>query len=206
MSGANCKETEVKFHVCDLQKIETRLLELKARLIQPRVHESNLRFDTDGNALRNSRKVLRLRQDEKARLTFKGPSVEGERGVASRTEIEFEVGDYESAKRFLEALGFRAFYFYEKFRATYALNGVCVMLDELPYGTFVEIEGEDIEELHKVASLLGLKWEAMIKAGYHALYDRISEKYGLRNSQLTFDEFKHTKVDVADMAIVPADA
>ena len=205
MANANGRETEAKFQVSDLRKIETRLLELEARLIQPRVHESNLRFDMGNNELHGASKVLRLRQDDKVRLTYKGPSSEGERGVVSRVEIEFEVGDYESAKQFLEALGFHIYYFYEKFRSTYELNGVHVMLDELPYGTFIEIEGEDIDEIHNVANLLGLKWEAMIKAGYHSLYDRISEKYGLRNAQLSFEEFKNTKVDIADMDVVAAD-
>ena len=91
MAPMNGHETEVKFHVNDLKKIEARLLELGARLIQPRTHETNLRFDTANDDLRQDKKVLRLRQDEQARLTFKGPSVEREGGVASRVEIEFAV-------------------------------------------------------------------------------------------------------------------
>jgi adenylate cyclase class 2 len=201
----NGHETEVKFHARDLKKIETRLLELKARLIQPRTHETNLRFDTAASDLRKNKNVLRLRQDDKARFTFKGPSVEGEQGVASRVEIEFVVEDYDSAKQFLEALGFQVVVFYEKFRATYELNDTCIMLDELPYGTFVEIEGEDIETIRKIADLLGLNWDAMVKAGYHALYDRISGKYGLDNSTLSFEELKNTKIDIADLGIVAAD-
>ncbi len=201
----NGHETEVKFHVHDLKKIETRLLELEARLIQPRTHETNLRFDTVSNDLRSSQRVLRLRQDDKARFTFKGPSVENEGGVVSRREIEFVVEDHESAKQFLEALGYQAVVFYEKFRATYELNNTHIMLDELPYGTFVEIEGENTGEIHNIANLLGLNWGAMIKAGYHALYDRFSEKYGLDNSKLSFEELKNTKIDIADLEITAAD-
>jgi adenylate cyclase class 2 len=198
-------ETEAKFHVRDLRKIEARLLELKARLIQPRTHETNLRFDTENSDLRNSQRVLRLRQDDKARFTFKGPSVEKELGVPSRREIEFIVEDHESAKQFLEALGFQAVVFYEKFRTTYELGDTHIMLDELPYGTFVEIEGEDVEAIRNIASQLGLNWDAMIKAGYHALYDRVSGKYGLDNSKLSFEELKNTKIDIADLEISAAD-
>ena len=201
----NGHETEVKFHVRDLKKIETRLLELKARLIQPRTHETNLRFDTPNSGLRNSGHVLRLRQDDRARFTFKGPSVEKEDGVASRVEIEFVVEDHESAKQFLEALGFQAVVFYEKFRATYELNGTHIMLDELPYGTFIEIEGEDIESIHSTANLLGLNWDAMARAGYHALYDRFSRKYGLDNAKLSFEELKDVKIDIADLGVTAAD-
>ncbi len=201
----NGHETEVKFHVRNLNRIETRLLELKARLIQPRVHETNLRFDLADGSLRKNKNVLRLRQDNQSRLTFKGPSVEREQGVSSRVEIEFAVDNYESAKQLLEALGYQAIVFYEKFRATYEFNDTHIMLDELPYGTFVEIEGEDVEVIHNTATLLGLNWDAMIKAGYHALYDRVSGKYGLDNSRLSFEELRKARVNIEDFEIVAAD-
>ena len=58
----NGQEIEAKFHVQNLRKIELRLLELKAQLIQPRVHEINVRFDRPDSGLRNSFRVLVLRQ------------------------------------------------------------------------------------------------------------------------------------------------
>jgi adenylate cyclase class 2 len=198
-------ETEAKFHIRNLEKIESRLLELKARLIQPRIHEINLRFDSAGDALRSSLRVLRLRQDEKARLTFKGPSVEQAGGILSRREIEFVVEDFDKAREFLEALGYRVVVFYEKFRATYELGTSHIMLDELPYGHFLEIEGENAEEIRKVADLLGLDWGAMVRAGYHALFDRVSGKFGLEPSQLSFSAVENVKITADDLEIRPAD-
>ena len=72
----NGQEAEVKFFVRDLKRIEMRLQELEAHLIQPRVHEVNLRFDNEQGDLRKNFKVLRLRQDTEAKFTFKGPSEE----------------------------------------------------------------------------------------------------------------------------------
>ncbi len=201
----NGQEIEAKFHIRDLKRIELRLLELKAQLIQPRVHEVNLRFDRPGRELRNSFRVLRLRQDDKARFTFKGPSVEKEGGILSRQEIEFEVGNFESARQFLEAIGFEAVVFYEKFRTTYELNNTHIMLDELPYGDFMEIEGENVETIHNMADLLGLNWNAMIKAGYHALFERAAGKYGLELSQLSFTALEKIKITPDDLDIQPAD-
>lgn len=201
----NGHETEVKFYIRDLNKIELRLLDLKAQLIQPRTHETNLRFDNANNDLRNNSRVLRLRQDGKAKFTFKGPSVEMEGGVLSRQEIEFVVEDYENAKLFLEALGFHAVVFYEKFRTTYELNDIHIMLDELPYGKFVEIEGEDVETIHNISNLLGLNWDNMVKAGYHALFERAAGKYGLEVSQLSFAALEGVRIDPHDLAITPAD-
>lgn len=201
----NGHETEVKFFVKDLKRVELRLQELKAQLIQPRIHEINLRFDNSNGDLRRDLKVLRLRKDSEAKFTFKGPSEAREDGVLRRREIEFTVSDFDAANQFLEALGFVPVVFYEKFRATYELDGVHIMLDELPYGTFVEIEGEDIRTLRKIAEELSLNWGAMVKAGYHALFERIAGKFGLEVSQLSFKALQTTRITPDDLSIIPAD-
>jgi len=201
----NGQETEVKFFVRDLNRIEMRLRELKAHLIQPRIHEINLRFDNSHSDLRRELKVLRLRQDAEAKFTFKGPSEERAGGVLSRKEIEFTVGSFDAAKEFLESLGFTPIVFYEKYRATYELENVHIMLDELPYGNFVEIEGESIDTLQKVAGLLNLNWKAIVKAGYHVLFERITGKYKLDPGQLSFEALKSTLVDANDLEIIYSD-
>lgn len=201
----NGQETEVKFFVRDLKRIEMRLRELKAHLIQDRVHETNLRFDNPNGGLRRELKVLRLRQDVEAKFTFKGPSEERAGGVLSRREIEFTVGDFKTAKEFLEALGYIPVVFYEKFRTTYEIKGIHIMLDELPYGNFVEIEGDDTDALQEIADLLGLNWEAAVKAGYHALFERIAGKYNLEESQLSFEAVTGVHIVPEDLNIIYSD-
>lgn len=200
----NGQETEVKFYVRDLPRVETRLRKLQARLIQPRVFETNLRFDLPDGSLRAAGRVLRLRQDAEARLTYKGPG-KAEGDVLSRVEIEFTVESFESARQFLEALGYQAVIAYEKHRATYELAGTHIMLDELPYGEFVEIEGEDAPSIRAAADALGLKWNAMVKAGYHALFERLCKKYRLDASQLTFTALQNVHPTAEELMIVPAD-
>jgi adenylate cyclase class 2 len=201
----NGHETEVKFFVRDLKRVELRLRELKAQLIQPRVHEINLRYDNPNGDLRKDLKVLRLRKDTEAKFTFKGPSQQREGGVLSRREVEFTVSDFEGAKQFLELLGYIPVVFYEKFRATYEFKHVHIMLDELPYGTFVEIEGEDVNTLRQVADLLGLNWNVIVKAGYHALFERVVGKYKLKSGDLSFKALENVHIAPEDLSIVPAD-
>ena len=106
------QEIEVKFYLADPAGFRQRVIEAGARLVQPRVLEQNLRFDTPEMRLRAKAQVLRLRQDQAAHLTFKAPGdVRG--GVLERQEIEFTVGDFAAARRFLEALGFLVFTSYE---------------------------------------------------------------------------------------------
>lgn len=199
------QETEVKFFVRNLNQIELRLLELKAQLIQVRVHEINYRFDFPNNELRNNQKVLRLRKDEQAKLTFKGASVEGQSGVMSREEIEFVVEDFDKAKQLLESLGFTPVVFYEKYRTTYDLYETHIMLDELPYGQFVEIESENIDAIQKVSELLNLNWDAMVKAGYHALFDRTASKYNLEKWNLSFEAVREIIFTPEDLQITFSD-
>ncbi|MCB0118803.1 MAG: class IV adenylate cyclase [Anaerolineales bacterium] len=201
----NGQETEVKFFVRDLKRIEMRLRDLKAHLIQPRVHEANLRFDNSNDDLRRELKVLRLRKDTEAKFTFKGPNQENRDGILRRQELEFAVSDFDTAKEFLHALGFRTVAFYEKFRTTYDLNGAHVMLDELPFGNFVEIEGDDVNVLRKNTELLGLDWDTSVKAGYLALFEGVTEKYRLEPGQLSFDALRSVQVSGEDMSVTFAD-
>ena len=135
-------EKEVKFYLSDLSSYENRLRSLGAVLLQPRTRELNYRFDTADLSLTHSQRVLRLRQDQKNILTYKGPSDTSE-GVRVRPEIELEVDDFEKAVEFLKALGYSLVVQYEKWRTTYTLHGLEITLDEMPYGNFSEIEGED---------------------------------------------------------------
>lgn len=200
----NGQEVEVKFFVQDLQRIETRLREWKARLIQERAHEVNLRFDLPNGELSAEGKVLRLRQDAESRLTFKGPSLTNE-GVMSRREIEFTVSSFDSAREFLEALGYHKIALYEKYRTTYELPETKIMLDETPLGDFVEIEGTGLQSIRETANQLDLKWEAAVPASYLSLFARVRKNLNLEFSELSFDNFKAVKVTSRELEVEPAD-
>ncbi|MCC6146045.1 MAG: class IV adenylate cyclase [Anaerolineaceae bacterium] len=200
----NHLEIEVKFYVGQLSKLEERLQAMGARLVQPRTHELNLRFDTLKGKLRAKHQVLRLRRDQKTWLTFKGPSAPGA-AIALRQEIEFEVSSFEDAKLFLESLGYKTYIIYEKYRQVFDTGEVLVMLDELPYGHFVEIEGADAGVLERAASRLGLNWEARSTASYLELFHRVKTKYDLKAENLCFDEFKGAVFTVNDLKIAQAD-
>ncbi len=183
------QEREAKFYLSDLNALEARLINQGAALVQPRTHEYNLRFDTPDRQLTRASKVLRLRRDHAVHLTYKGPGKK-EAGVISRREIEFTAGEFESAQSFLEALGFQVTIIYEKYRATYALVDVQVMLDEMPFGHFAEIEGPNVEAIQSAAARLGLDWEAHLPNGYLAIFEKVCQKLNLQFRDLTFDNFR----------------
>jgi adenylate cyclase, class 2 len=218
------QETEAKFYVRDLNKIKTCLEGLDAHLIQERLLETNIRYDLPNASLRAEGRVLRLRRDTDSRLTYKSAST-NQQGVLSREEIEFVVEDFEKAKRFLEALGYQKLVYYEKYRTTYILQPsegfakqntlegaepsegfIHVMLDELPYGNFVEIEGETIESIRAVADQMNLNWETAIGTSYHALFERAHRALNLSFQDISFTNFADMNVDADDLDVRAADA
>ncbi len=203
--SASGQETEAKFYVRDLSRVKSRLDELAARLIQERVLEMNIRFDLPGAPLRAQGRVLRLRRDTSVKFTYKSAST-NEQGVLSREEIEFGVEDFDKAKRFLEALGYEKLVYYEKYRTTYELNDTLIMLDELPYGSFVEIEGGSVDSIRTTADQLNLNWDAAIATSYNALFDRVRKALNLIVQDLSFAEFVEIRVEAAHLGVITADA
>jgi adenylate cyclase, class 2 len=198
------QEIEAKFYVNDLKRIEARLRNLEARLIQPRILETNLRFDLPDGGLRSKGQVLRLRQDSEPRLTYKDSGTR-EQGVVNRREIEFSVEDFEKAKLFLEALGYQKLLEYEKYRTTYELSNCHIMLDELPYGNFVEIEGENIESIHNITENLNLHQKAAIEESYSFLFEKVRRNLQLSFTDLTFANFKGLQISAEHLQVQAAD-
>jgi adenylate cyclase class 2 len=192
-------EVEVKFLVSDLTIIRQRLAALGARLVAPRVFERNVRFDTPDEALLHRQQLLRLRQDSRARLTFKGPSAADASSEAKvREEIELEVGDFDRMGLIFSRLGFRPFQTYEKYRETFAWGEVEVVLDEMPFGLFVELEGSEAE-IKQAAGALGLEWSKRVLTNYLAMMGLVRERFNLPFSDLTFANFAQRSVDLGEL-------
>jgi adenylate cyclase class 2 len=202
--STNGLEIESKFYVRNLKAVEVKLLAMGAICTVPRAFEYNLRFDNSGNTLQRQHKVLRLRKFNDVRLTFKGP---GERvgGTLARAEIEMVVSDFDTAQQFLESLGYRVAAVYEKYRAMYELGATLITLDELPYGHFVEIEGENPAQIGKLARELGLKPETAIPASYQGLFEQLKATQHLRARNLAFWEFTGLHISAEDLGVTPAD-
>jgi adenylate cyclase, class 2 len=198
------KELEVKFLVKNLNKIESRLQDLEAQLVQSRIFEKNLRFDLPDESLQKSFRVLRLRQDENAVLTFKsrGKMVDG---LREREEWEVTVSDFALMQKILASLGYDIYFIYEKYRTTYELNSAHVMLDETPLGFFVEIEGENKDSIVSLANLLHLEFSEAITESYLFLFEQAQKSLEFKFRDLTFDNFNEVKVEPSSLGVTIAD-
>jgi len=189
-------EIEVKFYLSDMDSIRDRILELGA-VSMGRVFETNLRFDDADNSLIEKKSLLRLRRDTKTILTFKSEPPFKNDQFKILKELEVEVSDFATMKHILESLGFREEQVYEKWRETFILNNVNLCLDTLPYGDFLEIEGQK-EDIKELAYRIGLNWQKRILLNYLAIFDVIKRKSNLAFYDVTFSNFINIRFDIAE--------
>ena len=192
------QELEIKFFLIHPEQFTQKLKELQAELVSRRTNEWNLRFDTSTNSLAAEGKALRLRKDHRTRLTFKGPSQQ-RTDITARQELEVSVSDFQTTRQILEALGFQVAVIYEKFRTTWHLDGTEVVFDELPIGTFCEIEGQNADQIRAVAESLGLDWERRLATSYLSIFAQLKDTLGWPPINLTYKEMAGIPVNQHDL-------
>ncbi|MFO7680163.1 MAG: class IV adenylate cyclase [Chloroflexota bacterium] len=193
-------EVEVKFLTADLAGFRQRLLAAGAVLKGARVFERNVVFDTPDKHLLHSGKLLRLRQDKAVRVTFKGEVAKASQSEAKvREELEINVSDFGTTAVIFQRLGFNPVLAYEKYRETFFLDNVEVVLDEMPYGDFVEIEGEEAG-IKTAVSRLNLPWDKRLITNYLKLMVDLKAYHQLDFDDLTFANFEGLDISVADIA------
>jgi len=188
------REVEVKFFMDDIDRMQRRIAGLGAEP-QGRVFENNIRYDDDGHNLSRKQSLLRLRQDNKAILTFKSKPAATSRDFKIFNELEVEVSDFKTMQTILACLGLQAVQRYEKWRETMTLGSTAFLLDTMPYGTFLEIEGQE-NDIRHYAARLNLKWHQRITLNYLEIFDILIKKQHLTFQDLTFENFQNNDLNV----------
>ena len=188
-------ETEIKFYLIDLPPLRQRIINLGAQS-RGRFFESNVRFEDSARTLRKKKSLLRLRRDRKVRLTYKSTPPEASSQFKIMTELEVAVSDFDTMHLILEALGFHREQIYEKWRETLVLDHTQFCLDSMPYGDFLEIEGQKQDILY-FAAQLGLHWDQRILLNYLHIFEILRNNLNLNFSDVTFDNFKNIEVDLS---------
>jgi adenylate cyclase class 2 len=193
MNDTDFIEVELKLLVDDLEAVAARLAAAGAELVVRRIYESNVRYNDSEGTLSARGIVLRLRQDQITRLTYKEPVAQLEEDMSRRFEAEVEIKNFHTMDVILRKLGFNPYVAYEKYRTTYTLDRTEIVLDELPFGNFVEVEGAP-EAIRAVIKRLGLEDMARYRETYLQLFDRVKDHLGLDFQDLTFENFREISV------------
>ncbi len=185
-------ETEVKFYVTNHKAIQSRLTALEATLLHPRVYERNVRYENAAETLTAQGIVVRLREDSRVRLTYKSPGTVRD-GIISRFEAEVDVSDFATMEVILGKLGYHPYMIYEKYRTTYILADTEIVLDEMPFGHFVEIEGRPAA-IEATIVQLQLTDTTRLPASYARLFENVRHHLKLDMQDLTFANFEGVAV------------
>lgn len=118
--------------------------------------------------------ALRLRRvGARAILTFK-QQLPSKSSIKHRQEDETEVASADAAHAILTGLGFRPALIYEKRRASWTIGRAEIVIDELPFGLFMEIEAAE-KEIARVEAQLSIEDLPVIMETYPTLTARLGK-------------------------------
>jgi adenylate cyclase, class 2 len=176
-------EIEKKYRLTTAQRehVLAKLQAVGARFDREDFEENTL---FGGGLLNLKTSILRLRKTERrAILTYKA-AVPSANAVKHRVEHETEIGDGEALLEILENLGYKPNLVYEKRRQTWHFESVEIVLDELPFGQFMEIEGAE-DEILRIEKTLEIEDFPPV----HESYPTLTNRHGVRRGEMTEARF-----------------
>ncbi|CAN5743380.1 hypothetical protein BH24ACI3_BH24ACI3_12750 [soil metagenome] len=176
-------EIEKKYRLPSARRseVEDTLKEFGAEYLGEDIEENTI---FGGPALAEKGAILRIRRiGERTILTYKR-RLAGEGGAKHQIEEETEVADAVSIRNIVEALGLVAGVVYEKRRNTWKFRNTEVVIDELPFGLYMEIEGSitSIKETEMLLDIEDLEVE-------HLTYPRLTMQHGELNGAVSEARF-----------------
>lgn len=185
-------EIEKKYKLTPRQFKEMRQrLEDAGATFEGSSFESNRLFSDDGLRARQAYVRLRL-TGTGSTLTFKRNLSPGSE-LKKQLEIESDVADPDAVISILKQLGLKLVILYEKERELWKLGEAEVVLDRLPFGLYMEIEGGvgAIESAEKQVVTGEIAAEV-------ASYPRLTAEHGTHNDGVASAVFADRKEDVGD--------
>ena len=181
-------ETEKKYRLGQkrLEEITQKLISHGA-VFEKEVFEVN--YQHRGGDMDERGATLRLRKiGDFTVLTYK-ERIKSDDGAKRKIEYETTVADVDAMEMIIQHLGYHLTAVYEKRRKYWKYGDVEVVLDELPFGLFMEIEGTS-EAIENAEKKLGLKEAEYEPRGY----PRLTIKYGQLNDGIAEARFERNTV------------
>lgn len=145
--------------------------------------EENTLFANDELFERHA--IVRIRQTQDgAKLTYK-QRIKSASDAKQQIEFESGISNADDVRSIIEALGLKAAIVYEKRRRTYKLRQVEVVLDTLPFGLFMEIEGP-VTGIAEAEMLLEIEDLEVVPE----TYPQLTTRFGTRSGDLITARFE----------------
>ncbi len=178
------KEIEVKIRLENKKETQKRLLELGCS-IKGLDFQRQYRIRQESLELFNRGIFPRVRENNTGKGTFtikvKTSKVDdSEMAYFERDEYEVEISDGKELAKMLDLLGFSDQQIMEKYRQTWNVfdSNVDIIIDSLPFGDYLEIEGGK-KEIEKMLKNLDLQEFPRETTAYWIVYENYCKKNGL---------------------------
>ncbi|MEI6494456.1 MAG: class IV adenylate cyclase [bacterium] len=181
----NSIEVEIKFKIQDLIILEEKVKAAGGKELHRNIFQRTVRMDTSEGSLKGRGVFLRVRGGEKNIMTVKSKLPDSDENFKERKELEIEISDISLAEQMLSTLGFTEKWIMEKYRTEYELLGTTLALDRLPFGDYLEIEG-DKDPIEKVVKILGLENQERFTNTYWHLFDDYKKTNNLTGENIVF--------------------
>ncbi len=171
-------EIEKKFILSDdrREQVLENLKRFGAEFVRDDLEENTL---YSGGILDGKRAVLRIRKiSDKTILTYK-QRIENDSDFKEQVEYETVVEKSEELEKIIESLGFEKNLIYEKRRQIWRFRAVEVVLDELPFGQYMEIEGS-ITAIAEAEMLLDIE-DLTVE---NETYPHLTQRFGVQKENL----------------------
>lgn len=163
-------EKEIKIQLTEAEKVIETLRNCGAIFLGA-AFEKTIRFDTSNHLLEQNGLFLRVRNGFSNKITLKEKI--GEDSVTrNRLETEIEVDDVDKVAYIFQKIGFNYTRVMEKYRMKWCLKEAEIVIDELPFGVFMEIEGNS-DDIMSLLFFLNLSSEKVILETYWELNEKI---------------------------------
>ncbi len=161
-------ETEVKLRIPSAEAFLPLLDSLGLMPVESMQEEESTLWDRGGELLASGSALRLRRYAGKSLLTWKGPQ-RPDPQLKIRPEIQSLVDNHEAMEGILAALGFAPVLRMAKRRATFKRDGLEACLDETPFGSYLELEG-DPQAIRLAMEHLGLNGSHIEPRSYAALF------------------------------------
>jgi adenylate cyclase, class 2 len=139
----------------------------------------------NGEPLDRSGGIVRIRRTQRRSVLTYKRRLENQSGTKRQIEYETEIADPEAADLIVRELGLSPGLVYEKKRKIWHRRDVEIVIDHLPFGLFMEIEGS-ITAIKEVEMLLGID-DLEVE---HETYPRLTARLGTRVGSVSEARFK----------------
>lgn len=170
-------EKEIKLPI-ELE-IAKRIFNNKEFRYEKGVFQRTVRMDTLEEDFEKKGIFIRTREEDLENIvTLKQKIENSDKDVFSRKEYETTIGDAQIIREIFEILGLKKSWIMEKYRIQGKYKNVTITLDELPFGLFMEIEG-DTDNILKTCEELELNINKKFVVSYWDLWDIYKKEHNI---------------------------